>query len=65
VKLVETPVHSNVRLKLAIGKWIITSLTWKEHKLVDEASTKRRNYNTVNLGNKCKLFYSGVEPKIG
>ena len=58
--------------KLGKGNWKITSLTGKEHELVDEAkryfpdvvgisSTKRRGYNTVELDDGWKLSYSGVE----
>jgi len=59
--------------KLVIGNWNITSLTGKEHELVEEAkryspdvvgisSTKRRGCNTVELDDVWKLFYSSVVP---
>jgi len=60
-------------LPQATGTCNITSLSGKEHELVEEAkrysldvvgisSTKRRDSNTVDVDNGWKLFYSGVDP---
>ena len=57
--------------KLMIGNGNITSLTGKEHELVEEAkrhfpdvvgisSTKCRGSNTVEMDDGWKLLYSGV-----
>ena len=61
--------------KLVIGNWNITSLTRKDHELVEETkryflildvagifSTKGRSPNAVELDDGWKLFYSGSEP---
>jgi len=59
--------------KLVILNWNITSLTEKEHELVEKAkrrsldvagisSTKRGGSNTVEMDGGWRLFYSGTEP---
>jgi len=56
-----------------IGNWNTTSLTGKEHELVQEAkrysldvvgisSIKRHGSNTVELDHEWKIFHSASEP---